>query len=385
MTHQSSVEVRLLTTILFLICCLGSQAQEDAPEKPDEFAKQRRAVKRVNARIDGNELELLPGPLYTYDEALHKWNDGTSWIWGSEGRPDILLNMVTQRTTRYYEFISLTNAEVEVETPTGTNWKPETNWNPTKIEKAPKPSKKKAERLKQMLAIAKRLSGTQSFKGAQDKLQLVPQPIYRYFGESEESLDGAIFAFLRRHDLETVAVIEAAKQKDGTAEWVIDCMPASIAKQEVRLDDKVVWFKPEMTYPEVMEQDAPYHIVQGRAELPKEEKEKFIWRWLDASIAGRQRVVKLQKRPADRLLSNEQLNLMRSIKETKDVSVAKQYMLVHTLMTLTQAKRSLSLLDNPKDARRPGVQRQIMMTRGLLDSLGYDQHYEAEENDIDNQ
>lgn len=255
----------MLMLIVFSQSPLALAQSKDAAKKTDTFAEQRGEVKKVTAKLDGQRLELLPGPLYTYEEVIHKWHDGTSWVWGEKGRPAIFLNMMTLRTTRYYEFISLTSGRPRVDIGYGSSWTPKNSWKPKEIMKAPTPAKNRNTRLIQMRSIARRFDGKQFQGDNVQRLRRLPQPIYRYAEESDESLDGAIFAFLREGDLEIILVIDGAKQKDGSSSWTFDCMPVSIDKQEMLLDGKVVWERKSSSFAKAGEQNAAYHIFSRRA------------------------------------------------------------------------------------------------------------------------
>jgi hypothetical protein len=121
--------------------------------------------------------------------------------------------------------------------------------------------------------------------------------------------------------------------------------------------------------------------------------DKVIWPWLDANIGSQERLAtsrtgqllsgadvgnEIQLASAVKLLFTEQLNLLRAIKKSRDIAVAKQYMLVHTLMTLNQAENTRSILP-ADDPRHTGVLRQITTAKELLSAIGYDRHLVAEE------
>ena len=75
-------------------------------------------------------------------------------------------------------------------------------------------------------------------------LRLLPQPMFRYKSEDDESLDGAMFAFVRDGDLEVILTIDAAKKPDGTAQWVFDCDRVAVFEQYVSYRGKEVWSCP---------------------------------------------------------------------------------------------------------------------------------------------
>ena len=120
-----------------------------------------------------------------------------------------------------------------------------------------------------------------------------------------------------------------------------------------------------------------------------QEVETTVWQWLDANIGSMERLVaskvgqqlsgadvgtKAELSSAQRVLFREQLNLLYAIRKSKDIAIAKQYMLVHTLMTLGQAQHALSLLEN-NDPRRAGVVQQMSTAKQLLDAIGYEMEH----------
>jgi hypothetical protein len=214
----------LLTSLNCLAVCLcfnkavSAQVVDNttrpATDKADDpFVESRRAAANITVQLNGQELELQPGPLYTYDEVIDRWRKGTSWVWGAEGRPPLLLNTMTLDDVRYYEFMSLTPSKLSVDTGYGAQWLPKPSWNPKPIQDAPEPAQTRRARLIQMRNLARQFTAEQTQGPVQpvQRLRLLPQPIYRYAKESDESLDGAIFGFLREGDLETILVIEAVK------------------------------------------------------------------------------------------------------------------------------------------------------------------------------
>lgn len=120
--------------------------------------------------------------------------------------------------------------------------------------------------------------------------------------------------------------------------------------------------------------------------------EKVVWEWLDANIGSQERLAasrsgqrlsganlgdEMQLSSAKNLLFAEQLNLLYEIRKSKNLAIAKQYLLVHTLMTIDQAEYSQSVLP-PNDPRRGGVRQQIATARQLLAAVGYEKHLDAD-------
>ena len=236
-------------------------AVEAKPDKEtsDRHAGSRRSVERIQATIeeDGSmvELPLQPGPLLSYREVVRGWNNGTSWVWGDRGRPKAFLNMstLTGNNTRFFEFISLTNDEMLFQVDDGpTRWAPKPSWQPLPIPKTRRPTGNRRLRLVQIKQIARRFTAYQRdffedrTAGVRHELRLLPQPIYRYPNESDQSLDGALFAFTRNGDLEVLLTIEAAKPDQDHSEphWLYLAQPVAVHELHLELDGQSVWELP---------------------------------------------------------------------------------------------------------------------------------------------
>lgn len=129
------------------------------------------------------------------------------------------------------------------------------------------------------------------------------------------------------------------------------------------------------------------------AQAVSSDVENLLWRWFDANIASQERLAQsatgqrlsgydvgneIQLSKSQQLLFTEQLNLLIMIRKSRDTQVAKQYMLVHTLMTLDQAETTQSQLAN-SDPRLAGVSQQIKTARQLLNAIGYQQQMQSKE------
>lgn len=241
---------------------MGCLAAATANGEEDAIAELRSEVQEYEVRLNGEAIELQPGPLYTYDEVIDNWLDGSCWVWGGEGRPAVLMNTMVFGTSRWYEFISLSNETVEVDTQYGVSWRPKPSWEPTPFEDAPPPAANSRLRLIQMRALARQFGVRQS-QPELERMRLLPQPIYRYPSETEESLDGAIFAFLREGDLETLLTLEAVKDGDATG-WKYDLKRVSVDYQIAQLNDQQVWEVPRIEMAEAYKKDATFFITHRR-------------------------------------------------------------------------------------------------------------------------
>jgi hypothetical protein len=73
-----------------------------------------------------------------------------------------------------------------------------------------------------------------------ESLRLLPRPLYRYETSDGPIIDGAVFAFVMGTDPETLLLIEAVENADGTA-WQYAFARRTSGELEGRHAGKVVW------------------------------------------------------------------------------------------------------------------------------------------------
>src|SRR5262249_19517490 len=84
------------------------------------------------------------------------------------------------------------------------------------IPDAPAPKDSRPERLRQIKLLAERFQSTmlgwKADTNDQEKLRLLPRPLYRYDPDSGPVVDGAIFAFVQGTDPESLLLIELVRE-----------------------------------------------------------------------------------------------------------------------------------------------------------------------------
>jgi hypothetical protein len=92
----------------------------------------------------------------------------------------------------------------------------------------------------------------------QEKLRLLPRPIYRYDPDPGPVVDGAVFAFVQGTDPESLLLIELV-QEGSRQRWVSAFARRTAGRLEGRLDGKVVWTAP--LNPEYKDPRGPHFTV----------------------------------------------------------------------------------------------------------------------------
>lgn len=256
--------------------CAGTAAQESGLAK-QESERIREATRKNAESIVANmvmnqgvpqPLKLREKPLLSYREAIGDWTDGSTWVWGTQGRPAAMLSLISHvNRTRTYEFLSFSDHELELREPGGVTWTPKPSWAPKSIPDTTTPVSSRRLRMAQMRGIARRFSANERDffadrdNGVLHQLRLLPTPTYRYDTESDESLDGGMFAFVRDGDLELMLVIEAEKGKNGEpARWVFNALPVTVHELNLLFDKKPLWSLRNRSFSEAMDPKKAYFI-----------------------------------------------------------------------------------------------------------------------------
>jgi hypothetical protein len=107
------------------------------------------------------------------------------------------------------------------------------------IKGAPVPARTRPLRLAQMRQLAKLFTGATREDKIVQPLRPLPQPIYRYAAEEQDS-DGAVFAFVSGTDPEIILAIEVRSTPDGPR-WHFAAGRYSNVALELKYEDQVVW------------------------------------------------------------------------------------------------------------------------------------------------
>lgn len=192
---------------------------------------------------------LLREPVlrYSNSERVIGSLDGATFLWLEGARPLAAVSFSVRRVGNavYRECTSFSGMPLECRVGEAAEWSPEIGGLVEKrLPEGPAPAERKAQRLTQMRALARRFTARcyDSRTGEPTDLRLLPQPLYRFEDEKAGVLDGALFAFVVSNDPELFLLLEAARDGErGAAAWRFSLARMSSLPETVRLDDKEVW------------------------------------------------------------------------------------------------------------------------------------------------
>jgi len=207
----------------------GAAAADNADTKAE--AAEARAVAKLLAeeyvveldKSSGAKLQQTSEPVLRWLLQLDRRFYSDVYLWTHEGRPVVVASITNVyggvRRVMETEIHSLSSG-LPLMSHNGTViWEPErpgVEWKP--IPDAPQPSSTAAARLTQMRGLAAQFSVTGVYGTMKEDLRLLPAPIYRYASEKQGVTDGALFAFVRGTDPDTLLIIESREGARG-AQW----------------------------------------------------------------------------------------------------------------------------------------------------------------------
>lgn len=270
--------------LLVLALCVPlhpASAQEDAvlddPVNGESFIEHaRRMAGAYELRLVADNREI---PTSMRAEPVLRWTNplggrqvhGEVFLWTAQGRPAAVLSLYEwtgrdRRVHETHEFCSLAETELAAVHPDGRAWSPTepgVAWKP--IAGADSPLSAPRLRLRQMRELAERFVADKTTReGVQRSLRLLPQPVYRNEGGSDDFLDGALFAFVEATDPEAFLMIEARPSGSGH-EWQYAFARMTNMRLRGFHSDALVWEAPELPWRDVLNrEDKAYTAFKGR-------------------------------------------------------------------------------------------------------------------------
>lgn len=246
----------------------GAAGQERTPsvsaQQNKEWAERAAKMALAEARSydvhlksdDGPLAELVQQPVLkwsnTYDASIY----GSALVWMHEGRPQAIAcfyKFFTSDVKFDAEFHSLSRVPLIAVKQDHVAWQPaEAGVEFKSLAGAAPPAKTAGSRLVQMRELARGFSAEMVtvVDKTRHRLRLLPQPLVRYGGETDELLDGAIFAFTRETDPDVLLLLEAVPAETGMPHrWEYALARMHVGALSVSLDEKEVWNREEMAWP----------------------------------------------------------------------------------------------------------------------------------------
>jgi hypothetical protein len=219
-------------------------APPTAKELADERMKfMKTALARYTVHVgERKEPAKVGDPCLRWTNPINGAPDGVVAVYTHKGgRPAALGQCFLNFQKRWVnEFTIIAESDVTIRRSGSLFWKPsEYVCKFTDLPRSPRPADKAVPRLAQMRTIAADFSAINYFRGTEQDLRLLRQPVYRY-SEKKEILDGTLFVFVVGTDPECCLLLEAYQDgKDLRYRYAV--APMSIRRLEVRYKKQLVW------------------------------------------------------------------------------------------------------------------------------------------------
>jgi hypothetical protein len=220
---------------------------------------------KITVAKDGEPLTLRDKPLMRFTNDIGGVLDGAVMMWTSGQRPMVAAQVfVTGDGVWLHEFQSFADRPLKLTSEGKTLWQPKKaggKWQD--FADAPAVEQTRAGRFKQMKELADQFSISEDFRvrvGDKDtsryELRLLTAPLYRY-EESDDGIDGAVFAFVHGTDPEALLTIEL-QNNGGRSTSRFNFAALTCWAMQAKHGDEQVWSVPEMYGKSA--QDQPYHL-----------------------------------------------------------------------------------------------------------------------------
>ena len=238
-----------------------AESSGDAPDREAQLAAMRKIAGGVKMTVgdeEPREVEMIPEPLFRFNDSARDFSDGSIWGFGSKGRPQAILSLSlhpynADRLGWLYEINSLTSLPIEARFAGPQTWstqKPGLEFKD--LPGAPAGAAKEAGRNRQFRELSARFAGYESFRKSPNakleryELRLIPRPIYRYSDPEQGLIDGALFLLSYGTNPEVVLVIELVRQGEDGSTWKYALTRTSYAELHIELDGKPIWTPPHL-------------------------------------------------------------------------------------------------------------------------------------------
>lgn len=252
----------LAVAVLPVAAPLLAAEPEAAPSTTVEERRRQRLREELSASVDWNRFLLTEAPDAKVEPVrVHRWTnderdpqgEGIAVLWIGRGRPVVAASIYPWNGRLIHEMESLSRETFSCQREDALIWQPRTGIEYHRVPDAEAPAESPVARLRQMKGIADRFAitmlGWNDDDSDREQLRRLPKELFRYRPEAGGPLDGAVFAFVKGTDPETLLVVEAvAGENGGPSQWHYALARQTSGGLEARLGEQVVWTAPKHVY-----------------------------------------------------------------------------------------------------------------------------------------
>lgn len=259
---KSILAIRISVAFVFFgtALCTATSAQ-DAPADDNPTWRDHCGIEAAKysiqpvSQLDANQKwQRIETAVFSHANPIARDEHGLVYLWtAGNSKPAAVLTVIVSRRNQkpwydVHELHSLHDRPIKATYSDQPTWSPDSGglrWSV--VPDAPDPATDERLMQRQAKLLARKFSSVATMKGEDWKLRRIEKPIYQYSFDAKDSRQekrlcgGAIFAYCRATDPESMLVLEVRKDAAGKYLWHYAPFAFSFSPTTFSIDDKEVW------------------------------------------------------------------------------------------------------------------------------------------------
>ncbi len=253
LTSSATVLLAVFITTLAPVC----RADDKDEQQRTRLLEQMRALAegtQVRFENGDRQPELVPRPVFRYDDQPRRFIDATMWVWTDGGRPvafekvEAMIFTGTSQPRWQYCFTSLASEPLAVEWANGRKFgstEPGVEYLP--LAGAPPVSPRDNQRRRDVRRLGDAFSSrvlNDPVNDRSEEMRLLPTPVFEYTDPETSLFQGAVFGFASSGRNPTLLLVLEARGDPATAQWHFAAARMTNGGLTLKYEGKTVWEAP---------------------------------------------------------------------------------------------------------------------------------------------
>lgn len=259
---KSLLAIRLAVafTVSAIAFCPASLGQESSQNKPPTWKEHcvaevaKYSIDPASQQDAGQKWERIKTAVFSHANPIARDEHGLVYFWtAANSKPIAVVTVIVSRRNDnpWYDVHELHSLH---DRPIKATYRGEPTWTPNSgglrwniVPDAPDPASDVRLIQRQAKMLARKFSSVATMKGEDWKLRQIEKPIYQYNFDAKNSANekrvcgGAVFAYCRATDPESMLVLEVRKSDAGEYQWHYAPFAFSFSPTTFSVDGAEVW------------------------------------------------------------------------------------------------------------------------------------------------